>query len=64
MMSKLGQFTGFHFTDLNPYSYDINNMKLDLSVSTKVKFNAIEQDLYFQNQENDRFILKVLSCIF
>ena len=39
-MSKLGQFTGVHFPDLHPNSYDINNMKFDLNVYTKVGFNA------------------------
>ena len=34
----LDQFTGMHFLDLNPNSYDINTMKLDLNVPTKVKF--------------------------
>ena len=34
----LGQFNGVHFPDLNPNSYDKNNMKLDLNVSTEVKF--------------------------
>ena len=30
-----------HFSDLNPSFYDnLNNMKLDLNVSTKVKFSA------------------------
>ena len=40
-MSKFVQFTGVHFSDLNPNSYDnLNNMNLDLNVSTKVKFSA------------------------
>ena len=39
--SNLVQFTGFHFPDLNPNShYNLNNMKLDLNVSTKVTFSA------------------------
>ena len=34
LMSKLVQFTGVHFPDLNPNSYDnLNNLKL--KVSTK-----------------------------
>ena len=34
-MSKLVQFTGVHFPDPNPNSYDnLNNMKLDLNVPT------------------------------
>ena len=46
MMSKLVQFTGVHFPDLNPNSYDdLNNMKLDLNVSTKVKLSANDQGL-------------------
>ena len=41
MMSKLIQFITVHFPDLNPNSYDnLNTMKLDLNVSTKVKFSA------------------------
>ena len=47
-MLKLVQFTGVHFPDLNPnfYTYhDLNNMKLDLNVSTKVKFSANDQHL-------------------
>ena len=43
-MSKFFQFTGVHFLDLNPNSYDnLNNMKLDLNVSIKVKFCANDQ---------------------
>ena len=54
-MSKLVQFTGVHISDLNPNSYDnLNNMKLDLNVSTKVKFSAIGQDLQFKIQGNYR----------
>ena len=35
-MSKLAQFTGVHFPDLNPNFYNnLNNMKLDLNLSTK-----------------------------
>ena len=45
-MSKLAQFTGLHFPDLNPNSYDsFNNIKLDLNVSTMVKFSANDQGL-------------------
>ena len=33
-----GQFIGFHFLDLNPDSYDLDKMKFDLDVSTKVRF--------------------------
>ena len=34
-MSKLVQFTGVHFADLNPNSCDnLNNMKLELNIST------------------------------
>ena len=45
-MSTPIQFTGVHFPDLNPNSYDnLNNMELDLNVSTKVKFSANDQDL-------------------
>ena len=40
------QGTGLHFPDLNPNSYDnLNNMKLDLNVSAKIKFNANDQIL-------------------
>ena len=43
-MSKFFQFTGVHFLDLNPNSYgNLNNMKLDLNVSIKVKFSAHDQ---------------------
>ena len=48
MMLKLVQFTGVYFLDLNPnsYTYDkLNNMKLDLNVSTKVKVSANDQNL-------------------
>ena len=31
------QVTGIHFLEVNPNSYDISNMKLDLNISTKVK---------------------------
>ena len=45
-MSKLFQFTDVIFPDLNPSSFDnLNNMKLDLDVSTKVKFVANDQGL-------------------
>ena len=45
--------TGVHFPDLNSNSYNnVNNMKLDLSVSTKVKFSANDQGLLFKNQVN------------
>ena len=37
-MSKLVQFTDVHFPGLTPSSYDnLNNMKLDLNVSTSCK---------------------------
>ena len=46
LMKKLVQFTVVHFPDPNPNSYDnLNNMKLDLNVSTKVKFRANDQGL-------------------
>ena len=46
VMSKLVQFTGVHFPDLNPNSYDnLNIMNLDLNVSNKVKFSANDQNL-------------------
>ena len=49
-MSKLVQFTGVHFPDLNPTSYDnLNNMKLDLTGSTKVELSANDQGLKFKN---------------
>ena len=33
--------TGVHFCDLNSSFYDnLNNMKLDLNIPTKVKFSA------------------------
>ena len=35
MISKRVQVTGVHFPHLNPNSYNSNNMKLDLNVSTK-----------------------------
>ena len=64
-MSKFVQFTGVHFPDLNPNSYEnLNNMKLDLNVSTKVKFSANDQGRQFKNQGNYRFILRVLLCMF
>ena len=45
-MSKLVQFTGVNFPDLNPNYYaNLNNMKLDLNVSTKVKINENDQGL-------------------
>ena len=46
-MPKLFQFTGVHFADLNPNSYDyLNNMKLKLDVSTTyVKFSTNDQSL-------------------
>ena len=46
LMSKLVQFTDVHFLDLNSDSYDnLNSMKLDLHVTTKVKFSANGQSL-------------------
>ena len=64
-MSKVVQLTGVYFPDLNPSSYDnLNNMKLDLNVSTKVKFSANDQGLLFKNQDIYRFFLRVLLCIF
>ena len=52
-MSKLVQFTGVHFPDLNPNSYDnLHNMRLDLNVSTKVKLSANDLGLKFKNQGN------------
>ena len=47
-MLILVQFTGVCFPDLNPNSYiydNLNNMKLDLNVSAKVKFSANDQGL-------------------
>ena len=46
-MSKLAQFTGLDFPDLNPNSYDnLNSIKLDLNVCLpKVKFKTNDQDL-------------------
>ena len=39
-------FTGVHFPDLKLNSYDnLSNMKLDLNVSTKVKFSANDKGL-------------------
>ena len=64
-MSKRVQFTSVNFPDLNPNSYDnINNIKLDLNVSSKVKFSANAHGLKFKNQANCRFLLRVLLCIF
>ena len=37
---RLGQFTGVHFPDIKPNSYDKNNMKFDSNVSIKVSFIA------------------------
>ena len=38
-----------HFPDQNPNSYDnLNNMKLDLNVSAKVKFKANDQGFKFK----------------
>ena len=46
LMSKLVQFTGAHFPDLNSNSYDnLSNIKLDLNISTQVKFSANKQYL-------------------
>ena len=48
--------TGAHFSDVNPSLYDnLNNMKLDLNVSTKAKFSENDKGLYFKNQVNYRF---------
>ena len=40
-------FSGVHyFLDLNPSSHDnLNNMKLDWNISTKVKFSANDRGL-------------------
>ena len=38
--------TGAHFSDVNPSLYDnLNNMKLDLNVSTKAKFSENDKGL-------------------
>ena len=50
MTSRLVQYTGVHFADLNPNSYDINNMKFDLTSCTKVKFNAYDQGFEFKSK--------------
>ena len=67
-MSKLVEFTDVRFSDLNPNSYyNLNNMKLDLSVFTSsVNFSANNQGLYlwFTNQDDCKFIPSVLLCIF
>ena len=45
-MSNLVQFINVHFPDANSSSYDnLNNMKIDLNVPTKVKFSANGQGL-------------------
>ena len=46
-MSKLVQFIGAHFPDLNPNTYgNFNKKKLDLNVSTtKVEFSANNEGL-------------------
>ena len=55
-MSKLVQFTVVYFSDLNQNSYDnLNNMKLDLNVSTNVDFSANDQGLKFKNKGNCKF---------
>ena len=55
-MSKLVHFTVVYFSDLNPNSYDnLNNMKLDLNVSTNVDFSANDQGLKFKNKGNCKF---------
>ena len=67
-MSKLVEFTDVRFSDLNPNSYyNLNNMKLDLSVFTSsVNFSANNQSLqlWFRNQDDCKFIPSVLLCIF
>ena len=65
LISKFVQFTGVHFSNLNPNSYvNLNNRKLDLNVSTKIKLCANDQAFQFKNQGNYRFLLLVLLCIF
>ena len=45
-MSNLLQFTVAHFPDLNPNSHEnLNYMKLDPNVSTRVTFNVNDQGL-------------------
>ena len=45
-MLKLIQFSGVHFPDLNSdSSHNLDNMKSDLNVSTKVTFSANDQGL-------------------
>ena len=67
-MSKLVEFTDVRFSDLNPNSYyNLNNMKLDLSVFTSsVNFSVNNQglQLWFTNQDDCKFIPSVLLCIF
>ena len=46
LMLKLVQLTSMHFLDLYPNSYDnLNKMKLDLIVCTKVKFRGNDQGI-------------------
>ena len=59
-MSNFGQFTGVYFSDLNPNSYDINEMKLDLICSTKFRLKACD----LRNQGNYRILLKALLRFF
>ena len=39
------QFTGVHFPDINPCSYDIGILKFGLNVSAKVKFIVNDDSL-------------------
>ena len=64
------QFTDLHFPDLNPNSYDnLNNMKLDLNVSTRsVSFSTNNQDILsfslYTRQSDCKFLPGVFLCIF
>ena len=42
----LGQFAGVYFSNLDLITYDINDMKFDLNVSTKVKFKTPGPSVY------------------
>ena len=65
----LGKFIDVHFTDLNPNSYDMINLKFDLDISTNnlgldVSIKLKWSETLFKNQSNYSFLQKILPCIF
>ena len=58
----LNQLIGVHFSDLNPNSYDMNNMKFNYMSQPRPNLN--DQGLSLKTRINNyRFLLEFLFCI-